>query len=86
MSEKSVLKGLRNQEVERACPRRPLVPYIPVEDEILEQVKEAAGTGSFKIELPDGTKVTQSQWNSGNNEAYLIHVISVLSICERIFF
>jgi hypothetical protein len=83
MLDKSVPKGLRDQEVERASPHQPPIPYIPVEDKIAEQVKEAAGTGSFKIELPNSTKVTQSQWNLGNNEAFLIHVMSALSICDR---
>ena len=55
MTDKSVPKGLRNQEVERACPRRRPIPYIPVEDKIGDAVKEASGTGSFKIELPNDT-------------------------------
>ncbi len=83
MTDKAVPKGLHVQEVERACPRRPPIPYIPVEDEISELVKESAGSNSFKIELPDGTKVTHSQWSQGTNEAFLIHVTSVISYCER---
>ena len=83
MTNKSVPKGLWDQEVERACPRCTPIPYIPVEDKIGDAVKEASGTGSFKIKLPSGTKVTQSQWNSRNNKAFLIHVMSALSIIDR---
>ena len=86
MSDKSVRKGLHDQGVERACPRLQPIPYIPVEDKIAEQVKEAAETGSLKIELPNGTKVTQSQWNLGNNKVFIIHGMSALSICDRKFF
>ena len=39
--------------------------------------------GSFKIELPDKTKISQGCWDSGNKEAFLIHVMGALSIIER---
>jgi hypothetical protein len=83
MTDKAVPKGLRDQEVERACPHRPPVSYIPVEDKIVDAIKEASGVGSFNIELPDGTKLTNSQWNFGNNEDFLIHVMSAMSIRDR---
>ena len=35
------------------------------------------------MELPDGTKVQHTLWESGNNEAFLKHVMSVMSYLTR---
>ena len=83
MTDKLVPKGLRNQEVERACSRRPPIPYIPVKDKIGEQVNKVAGSQVFKLKLPDGTKVNHTQWDAGNNDTFIIHVMNVLSYCNR---
>ena len=41
---KALPKGLRDEEVERGEIRRPLIPYIPPEDPILESVKKKLGS------------------------------------------
>ena len=83
MTDKLVPKGLRNQEVERDCSRRPPIPYIPAEDKIGEQVNKVAGSWVFKLQLPNSTKVNQTQWDVGNKETFIIHVMNALSYCDR---
>ena len=80
----SIIKGLCDQEVERGSPKRPPVPSIPVEDDIGEQVKKSTGGAkSFKIKLSNETRDTHKCWDGGSNEAFLVHVISALSYCDR---
>ena len=35
------------------------------------------------MELPGGTKVQHALWESGNNEAFLKHVMSAMSYVKR---
>ena len=83
MTDKSVSKGSRDQEVERACSWRLLIPYIPVKEEIGEQVNKVAGSQIFTLELPNPTKVNHTQWDTGTNEAVLLHGMNALSYCDR---
>ena len=80
---KALLKGLKDEEVERGRIRRPLIPYIPPEDPIQESVEKIAGTKSFKVTLPDRTTVYHKVYNGGTNEAFIIHVKEVLSLIKR---
>ena len=84
MSEsKAIPKGLKDQEVERGKLKRPPIPYIPVEDAVSDTVKTSKGKKDFKVKLPDGTEISHSLYDSGSNEAFMIHVQEVLSFCDR---
>jgi hypothetical protein len=41
------------------------------------------GTKSFKVTLPDGTIVYHAVYDNGSNEAFIIHVKEVISLCKR---
>ena len=80
---KTVPKGLHDQEVESGSSKQPPIPYIPVEDDIGEQVKKSTeGAKSFKIKLSDETGVSHKCWDGSSNEAFLVHIISALSHCN----
>ena len=83
MSDKAVPKGLKDFEVERGYTRRPPIPYIPIQDEMSELLKKTSGASEYKLELPGGTKVQHPLWESGNNEAFLNHVMSAMSYVTR---
>ena len=78
MSDKAVPKGFKDFEVERGYTRRPLIPYIPIQDEVLEPVTKTSGALEYKLELPGGTEVQHALWESGNSEAFLKHVMSAM--------
>ena len=78
MSDKAVPKELKDFEVERGYTRRPPISYIPIQDEVSESVTKASGASEYKLELPGGTKVQHALWESGNNEAFLKHVMSAM--------
>jgi hypothetical protein len=71
---KSPPEGLKNAECKKGMPpvRRP-IPYVPPTN--LHQKRE---TEQIKVELPDGTKFQMPTYGSGNNEEYLVHVITIL--------
>ena len=79
--QKTVPKGLRDNEVERGNFKKPPIPYIPVNNDIGKNVKSDART--FKVKLDDKTTVTASIWTGANPEGFLIHVISALGYIER---
>ena len=79
--QKTVLKGLHEQEVERSNFRKPPIPYIPVEDEVCKKVKNDVPT--FKVKIDKKTTVNASVWMGGNPEGFLIHVISAIGYIER---
>jgi hypothetical protein len=83
MSDKAIPKELKDFEVERGFTKRPPIPYIPIEDEVGESVKKASGASEYKFELPGGTKVQHTLWDSGNSEAFLKHVTSAVSYVKR---
>ena len=80
---KALLKGLRDEEVERGESRRPPIPYIPTEDPIQESVEMKLGSKKFKVTLPDGTIVYHKVYDTGSNEAFIIHVKEVLSLVKQ---
>ena len=83
MLDKSCPKGLRHHKVERGHNRWPPIPYIPVEDDMAVTVIKASGASEYKLELPGGTKVSHALWESGNNKAFLKHVMSAMSYNTR---
>ena len=83
MSEdKALLKGLKDEEVDRGRIRRPPIPYIPLEDPIQESVEKIAGMKSFKVTLPNRTTVYHKVYNGGTNKAFIIHVKEVLLLIK----
>jgi hypothetical protein len=76
---KSPPEGLKNAEREKGTlsVRRP-IPYVPPTD-----LHEKRGTEQIKVELPDGTKFQMPTYASGNNEEYLVHVITVLRLIKQ---
>ncbi len=71
---KSVPEGLKNQECEKGNrKKRPPIPYMPVVNEFQEAVAKGKEY-SYKIKLPDKTKFSVPIWDSGTQEAFLIHV------------
>ena len=83
MSDKAVPKNLKDFEVERGYTRRPLIPYIPIQDVVPELIKKASRALEYKLELLGGTKAQHALWESGNNEALLKHVMSAMSYVTR---
>ena len=69
--------------MERGYTRRPPIPYIPIQDEVSELVIKASGASDYKLELPGGIKVQHVFLESGNNEAFLKHVMSAMSYVSR---
>ena len=83
---KAIPKGLKDQEVERGNLKRPPIPYIPMEDPVSNTVKKNSGKKDYTVKLPDGTKISHSLFDTGSNEAFMIHVQEVLSFCDRKLF
>jgi hypothetical protein len=71
--------SLKNTECEKCTPpARPLIPYVPPTN-----LHEKRETEQIKVELLDGTKFQMPTYGSGNNEEYLVHVITVLRLVEQ---
>ncbi len=71
---KSPPKGLKNTECKKGTPPvRPLILYVPSTN--LHKKQE---TEQIKVKLPDGTKFQMPTYGTGNNEEYLVHIITVL--------
>ena len=71
---KAVPDGLKNQECEKENrKKRPPIPYVPVPDEVQEAVSKGKDF-SYKIKLPDKTEFSVPIWDTGTQEAFLIHV------------
>ncbi len=71
---KSQLEGLKNAECKKGTPpvRPPILDVLPTD------LHEKRETEQIKVELPNRTKFQMPTYGSGNNEEYLIHVITVL--------
>ncbi len=80
---KAVLEGLKNQECEKGnSKKQPPIPYIPIVDEVQEAVKKGKEY-SYKIKLPNKTEFSVPIWDTGTQEAFLIHVQQAKSACKR---
>ena len=63
----------------------PPITYVPVVDEVQEAITKGKDF-SYKIKLPDKTDFSVPIlpiWNSGTQEAFLIHVQQAKSACKR---
>jgi hypothetical protein len=70
---KAIPEGLKNQECEKGKrKKRPPIPYVPVVDEVREAITKGKDF-SYKIKLPDKTKFSIPIWDTGTQEAFLIH-------------
>jgi hypothetical protein len=80
---KAVPKGLKNQECEKGNhKKRPPIPYVPTPDEVQEAVNKGKEY-SDKSKLPDKTEFSVPIWDTGTQEAFLIHVQQAKSACKR---
>ncbi len=80
---KAVPEGLKNQECEKGNrKKRPPIPYVPVSDEVQEAILKGKDF-SYKIKLPDKTEFSVPIWDTGTQEAFLIHVQQAKSACKK---
>ena len=80
---RAVPKGLKNQECKKGNrKKRPPIPYVPVVNEVQEAVAKGKEY-SYKIKLPDKTEFSVPIWDTGTQEAFLIHVQQAKSACKR---
>ena len=80
---KAVPEGLKNQECEKGNrKKRPPIPYVPVSNEVQEAVSKGKDF-SYKIKLPNKTEFSVPIWDTGTQEAFLIHVQQAKSACKR---
>ena len=55
-----------------------------MEDEVGEQVKKSAGGAKdCKMKLFNKTQVSHTLCEYGSNKAFVVHVISAMSYCDR---
>jgi hypothetical protein len=86
MSERSgIIKGLKDQECEKgAISRRPPVSYVPVTDEVQEQLNSnLSGKRTEKLTTPDGVTFHVGIWYSGTPEQFLLHVKQAMHSVKR---
>jgi hypothetical protein len=87
MSERNgVNKGLKDQECEKgAISRRPPVSYVPVIDEVQEQLNSGlSGKRYEKLTTPDDVTFNVGVWYSGMPEQFLLHVKQALHAVKRV--
>ena len=56
--------------------------HVPVLDEVQEAVSKGKDF-SYKIKLPDKTEFSVPIWDTGTQEAFLIHLQQAKSACKR---
>jgi hypothetical protein len=82
MSE-AVPEGLKNQECEKGNRKKhPPIPYVSIVDEVQEAISKGKDF-SYKIKLPDKTKFSLPIWDTGTQEAFLIHAQQAKSACKK---
>jgi ribosome biogenesis GTPase A len=80
---KSVPEGLKNQECEKGNRKNcPPIPYVPVVNEVQEAIAKGKEY-SYKNKIPDKTEFSVPIWDTGTQEAFLIHVQQAKSACKR---
>ncbi len=71
---KSVPEGLKSKECKKGNrKKRPPIPYVPVVNEVQEAIAKGKKY-TYKIKLPDKTEFSVPIWDTGTQEAFLIHV------------
>ncbi len=56
---------------------------MPVIDEVQEAIMKGKEFLSYKIKLPNKTEFSVPIWDTGTQEAFLIHVQQAKSACKR---
>jgi hypothetical protein len=80
---KAVPEGLKNQECEKGNRKKcPPIPYVPVADEVQEAISKGKDF-SYKIKLSNKTEFSVPIWDTGIQEAFLIHVQQAKRACKR---
>ena len=79
--QKTIPKGLHNQEVKWGYTKKPSVLHIPVKSEIDTKVKGDPQT--FKLKLNNKMTVNAAVWTGGGEESFLVHIMCVMSYCKR---
>jgi hypothetical protein len=71
MSDTSVTRTVRKEDVERNTPGNPVeIPYVPVQEESTER-------GQIGIKLPNGTKINVTEIHrTANKELFILHSIA----------
>jgi hypothetical protein len=76
---KSLPEDLQNAKCEKGTPPvRPPILYVPPSD-----LHEKRETEQIKVKLPNGTKFQMPMYGNGNNEEYLVHVITILHLVKQ---
>ncbi len=81
---KSVPEGLKPRECEctKLCERLP-VPYIPIKDEVQEEVTRSRNL-EIKTTIKKDTTLNFPVWHkNGKREAFLMHVTAVLDAIKK---
>jgi hypothetical protein len=72
--------GLKDGECKIAqLSHRPPIPYVPVVDVVMPKEEPQL----YKVKLPDASQLSIPIYSRGNNEEYLVHVVTVLPIIEQ---
>jgi hypothetical protein len=80
---KAVPKDLKYQECEKGNRKKcPPIPYVPIVDEVQEAITKGKEY-PYKIKLPNKTEFSVPIWDTGTQEAFLIHMQQAKSACKR---
>jgi hypothetical protein len=81
---KSVPDGLKPQECKRSPLREPPpVPYVPLKDEVQEEVSKMRNL-QIKTSIKKDTTLNFPVWHdNGTKEAFLMHVMAVLDAIKK---
>jgi hypothetical protein len=72
--------GLKDAECKkRQLSHRPPILYVPVLDVIMPKEEPQL----YKVKLPNASQLSIPIYSRGNNEEYLVHVVTVLCIIEQ---
>jgi hypothetical protein len=67
--------GLKDAECKKGqLSHQPPIPYVPVIDIVTPKEDPQV----FKIKLPNASHLSMPIYSRGNNEEYLVHIVSVL--------
>ncbi len=80
---RAVPEGLKNHECKKGNRKKPPpIPYVPLVDEVQEAIAKGKEY-SNKVKLPNKTKFSVPIWDTGTQEAFLIHMQQAKSACKR---
>jgi hypothetical protein len=72
--------GLKDAECKKGqLSHQPPIPYVPVVDVVTPKEEPQL----YKVKLPNASHLSIPIYSQGNNEEYLVHIITVLCIIEQ---